>query len=515
MKILEHSLLVVSLAIGFVLVELGYRTWLYWKYAVDTRFDVVVVDTDMRDRGFGRPGSLYGPYPISVNATYSRYGIDGQLDSRIVVRFNNFGWVSHFDYSRAKAPGEYRIAVVGDSLTASVNNETPWPDVLQRLLDSDLVFKNLVGARRVSVLNLGVAGAGMQLMANPLAVIAKRFSADLLVVNLVIEDLARRDNFDFEKLPIEPEEPFDDSPAKPAPRFPDSFEVNGIRVAFFCQNGSSECRVNPVFQSAPGRKVTAAEINMVKRKAARRLLWRGPLLSLRPLTLEAILGKPLFPAARAETPALAMLTGRKREDIDIGLRALRLTERLHPGSLRTLNPVLWYFDPACRPRLIDQFLTLSDEAGLPIVDMTYEVPMQLGDAERRRWYNLPFDYHWSDHGAEIYAHAVARVIKAHLANQLHPEQSVTRPCEAAFKHFKKSLVFRRTNDYDRALQAIDASITALPPDAEAHNDKSYRACEFVADLFSHAAILRGKLGRSDASAAALVCPIGKYPISGD
>ena len=155
---LDASLVVISLLVGYLFVEAGYRGYLYYSYVVKAEFSVATIDVRERSVNFGIPGSLEGIYPPHSVFTLTQYDKDNLILDRHRVHINNLGWVSHYDYEPTKAPAEFRIAIVGDSLTASVNNEIPWPDVLQRKLNADTELLTALEIERVTVFNFGIAG---------------------------------------------------------------------------------------------------------------------------------------------------------------------------------------------------------------------------------------------------------------------------------------------------------------------------------------------------------------------
>jgi tetratricopeptide (TPR) repeat protein len=175
------------------------------------------------------PGSVEGHHPPNSVAALTQFNKNDHIVQRHNVRINNLGWISHYNYERSKAPNEFRIAIVGDSMTASQNNEIPWPDVLQRKLNADADLLAALDVKTITVLNLGVAGA----------------------------------------------------------------------------------------------------------EVAKRLLVHRVLLTLKPLALLEVLGRPGIPRARAAEPPTTMRSGQEAEDIDIGLRALRFIHQVHPNVLIT------------------------------------------------------------------------------------------------------------------------------------------------------------------------------------
>jgi len=423
---LEILLVLVSLTIGYALIEASYRWVLYLRYVHQAVYPVMTSNVRRTVTTFGEPGSVFGWYAPSKPFTVTQYAPDGTMFDRHRVPINNLGWVSEYDYARQKAPSEYRIAIVGDSLTASINNSKPWPDILQRKLNADKGLLSRLKVTKISVLNLGVAGASMEMMANPLAVIARRFSTDMIVVNFIAEDLSRRHTDDFEKIPPEPPRLPSDVPIAdkglPVPHI----DVDGFEIPLDCKSGPTipsnpNCRVSTMWYASSDAEYSKDDLNRIKRKAARMLLWDRMILSPKPLAILELLGKPIIPRAAAADSSRTMPVTREVEDRDIGIRALKVIRSLSKNMAVLHNPLYWHLkghiystDQKLSP-ILDPFIADAKGAGIDIVRMEQFMPVDKGEGEWRRWYNhLPYDGHWSDYGAEIYAGAVMQVIRERL-----------------------------------------------------------------------------------------------------
>src|SRR5262245_48891616 len=175
-RLLNALLTIASLVVGYLVVEAGYRIYQYYSLVVLGHFAVTTVDVREIPSLLGKPGEVRGASGPSSGITRAQYDDHAPVAIRNRVPTNNPPRVARYSYQREKPTGEYRIAVVGDSLTASVNNTYPWPDELQRRLNADQELLAALKAERITVLNLGVPGAGLDLMANPLAEIGRRFS---------------------------------------------------------------------------------------------------------------------------------------------------------------------------------------------------------------------------------------------------------------------------------------------------------------------------------------------------
>ena len=425
-KALEVLLVLIFLAVGYLLVEATYRWVLYLRYVHHAVYPVMTINVPQTASTFGQPGSIFGWYVPAKPFMLTQYAPDGTMFDRHRVAINNLGWVSQYDYTRRKAPSEYRIAIVGDSLTASINNSHPWPDILQRKLNADKQLLAKLRVQKISVLNLGVAGASMEMMANPLAVIAQRFSSDMLIVNFIAEDLSRRHDDNFEIILPEPPVPPSDIFMATNAQLPPHIDVDGFEIPLDCRSGPAvpsnpACKVSTLWYSPSDSVIDRDSLNRTKRKAARILLWDRMILSPKPLAILDLLGKPIIPRADAALPLLPVAMNKEEQDQDIGIRALKTIRTLHRNMLVLHNPLYWHLkghaystDQSLAP-ILDPFIAAAKQDGINIVRMERYMPVAKGDGEWRRWYNhLPYDGHWSDYGAEVYANAVLQAVREHL-----------------------------------------------------------------------------------------------------
>ena len=98
--------------------------------------------------------------------------------------------MSHYDDHVDKAPGEFRIAVIGDSFTDCTN--TNWPDVLHDLLNQDEQLKARLKVSNFSVLNFGRSGIGLQQFAAIYDHEVAAYHPDLVLVNFITGDIYRK-----------------------------------------------------------------------------------------------------------------------------------------------------------------------------------------------------------------------------------------------------------------------------------------------------------------------------------
>jgi hypothetical protein len=107
-------------------------------------------------------------------------------------RTNSHGHVSNFDYAKEKPRGEYRIAVIGDSMTANITNNVRWTEVLEEQLNVSRRWRARIGDKTTRVINFGVDGMGMVQFAAMVRYHATTFDPDQVLVNFVSDDILRR-----------------------------------------------------------------------------------------------------------------------------------------------------------------------------------------------------------------------------------------------------------------------------------------------------------------------------------
>lgn len=487
----EILLILVATAVGYGVCEIAYRAYLYSEYAVDGKFAVATLDAPILGMPH-TPRGVLGPYTPDRVVTRNVYDANDRLISQSRHKINNFGWTSGSDYTREKPAGEYRIAVVGDSLTANINSSVPWTDVLQRHLRADRHLISALGVETISVLNLGVGGASMSFMATPLSVIARQFSSDMLVVNFPIEDIARRISRSDE-LEMTPDNPSETGGEVRGARHLPTVRIGDVEVPMVCEDGdpslaNPKCRILSILFVPQGRDLSAAEVREVKAKLAREVAWQKVVLNLKPLLLYEVLGAPIVARAQAQVAPLTHNSGNPEADMALGLRSFAFIHRLHRNVLVTHNPLQWHLDRSNRPAVLDQFLSRAKDAGYDVVQMEAHMPIHLGAPEWTRWYMMPIDGHWSDYGAEVYGRAMYRVVRSRLLQQ----KGVSDPdaegsCGAAFTHFQAG--------------ADQRAAELLPPDVltRVRRAESYQDCGFAGVLFARLTQQKEKEG--DAAAA--------------
>jgi hypothetical protein len=359
--------------------EIAYRAWLYRTYVVNAAYGVFTIDYRIPSLlHFVEPNNVLGPHPLGVRFMLRQYAVDGSFVRASHVNTNNLGWVSPYDYVLPKPSGEFRIAILGDSLTASINNDVPWPSVVQYELRKSIP--------QASVMNLGNPGMSAQWMERLMLPIAQKLSADTVVANIIVESL------DFPL--IAKNEPLD-SVFGALP----TVLIEDVEVPFVCSGtGARACSIASLWYVSPGRELSQSEVNDVKRTAAW-LVLRNRLL-FRP---KSFLFSPQGVMQHAPTAGAD-------ERIAAAIDALLAIKQAYPNLIVTINPLEWYYDPNTLPQNAAKFITRAKAAGIDIIDMRERLP-QVTAEERHLWWNMPHDGHWSDQGAEIYGRAMAQLLK--------------------------------------------------------------------------------------------------------
>jgi len=185
----EIALMAVTLLIGNVLFEIGYRVLQYV-----TLPDLLFAEVAQR-------GPLDGASTSYVFDPYTGYRYRPDNEGRRGApwfshwRTNNHGHIARADYPQRKPAGEYRIAVVGDSFTAGVTNTVRWTDMLEDRLNGSPDWTASVKGRHTRVINFAVDGMGLIQMTAMARHYVPAFEPDLVVATFVTDDILRRLRF--------------------------------------------------------------------------------------------------------------------------------------------------------------------------------------------------------------------------------------------------------------------------------------------------------------------------------
>jgi hypothetical protein len=111
------------------------------------------------------------------------------------VRSNNLGLLSDKTYLFDRDPKnpEYRIVMLGDSMTGPTTSTYQWVDTVEDLLNMSQALRERVGGKQFRVYNLGWVAAGFQTFWKAYEKSGQYFSPDLIVVNYIEIDFPRTD----------------------------------------------------------------------------------------------------------------------------------------------------------------------------------------------------------------------------------------------------------------------------------------------------------------------------------
>lgn len=174
-----------SVVLTYCLLEIGYRLYEY-ETLPDRLFRLG--SEQARNRGQGQvifdehTGFRYAPH------------VDGRSGPPFNARWrtNSYGHVSDEEYPRQKPPDEYRIAVVGDSMTANTQNSVRWTELVAQQLNASAQWRAFVHGRSTRVINFGLPMVGIVQFAAMVRYQVFDFDPDLIIVNFISDDVRRR-----------------------------------------------------------------------------------------------------------------------------------------------------------------------------------------------------------------------------------------------------------------------------------------------------------------------------------
>jgi hypothetical protein len=144
-RMIAHSALICcSLLAGYILVEVGYRSFAYVTFYERVRSAAGRALIDAQ-------GSVFDQH------TGYRYQPNGVFPN---FRTNSHGLIAREDFPVEKPADEYRIGAIGDSFTANTTSTIRWTDVVEDALNTSTAWRLSAGGRRTRVINFGLDGIG-------------------------------------------------------------------------------------------------------------------------------------------------------------------------------------------------------------------------------------------------------------------------------------------------------------------------------------------------------------------
>lgn len=178
-------LAVTSVIVTYCVLEIGYRFYQY-ETLPDRLFRLG--SAQLRNRAQGQV--VFDPHTGFRFAPF----VEGRSGPPLNAhwRTNSHGHVSDVEYPRRKPPDEFRIAVVGDSMTANTQNSVRWTEIAERQLNGSPIWRALVGGRSTRVINFGLPMLGFVQFAAMLRYHVFDFDPDLIIINFISDDVRRR-----------------------------------------------------------------------------------------------------------------------------------------------------------------------------------------------------------------------------------------------------------------------------------------------------------------------------------
>lgn len=394
-KVLVNSLIVViSVVLTYAVLEIGYRviTYIQLSHGYEP-FTVWWTDQPLHladdEAGYR--------YPTDANVRYTQTEPPDVSVYATNVLTNNDGMVGTIDVPLEKGEREYRIALIGDSFTAGVFNDHPWSGVLQSLLDDDADLRATLNVDRITVLNFGLEAIGMEQFDDVYAYRAAEYDPDMVIVSFISDDLRRR--FLWEGVTQIEQDGRTWDLHLTCYRQPVSIDnpwcVFGVLIL-------------PQHFVADGSGLEQMRQDLYNVDIARRP-WLAPYPELLAATIGWRFG--LVPRLSRTTDQLRLYPS-DTAAIHISRTELDKLLAMQPNNLLVHIPTHVELLNGVYDRPMPDFLATYPD--LPIIET---VPLLMADAAEediRSWYNLPFDGHFSDLGAERYAAVVHNLLRDQL-----------------------------------------------------------------------------------------------------
>jgi hypothetical protein len=189
-----------SVLLGLLLYEVFWRLELRNRI-IDTvtTADSLWIQTHTLTRSpvddfFGRKTEEHPKGLFKINTTFDIAVVHparGTLN--LSVRSNNVGLLSDhvYRFERDLRHSEYRIVVLGDSMTGPTTATYQWVDTVEDLLNSNKALQERVGGKEFRVFNLGWVAAGFQTFWKAYDKSGQYFSPDMVLVNYIEIDFPR------------------------------------------------------------------------------------------------------------------------------------------------------------------------------------------------------------------------------------------------------------------------------------------------------------------------------------
>lgn len=392
----------VSVLVTYVMADIGYRIYRRFKLTTEYKeyyfqaIDQPVYDLDEQI------GFRYKP---NMQVFYANFDKTNEVLQSNHFKVNNMGHISPTDDTVVKPDSEFRIGIIGDSFTASIQNDNPWPSLLEQLLNADQDLKTRLGVSSLKVINFGMDGTGIVQWPSVVSNEVLRFNPDLLIVNFITDDITRRFLW---RVSIKP------------PQSNGDYYVGLLCSSLPANLGNRDCAVAKMITfNAPlfdDKKALSRIKREIYDEESGRVDWFSVYPELLARTFGRSLGlRPRLSLSDREIPYFPT----QEEGITASIAALRQIKTLIPNTLVLHDPTYMELRPMSAPsEAIRTMKTKVDSMGgdssLGIVLMENHMPDTSDDAEVSRWFKLPWDPHYTNYGASIYAQAVYGQLRERL-----------------------------------------------------------------------------------------------------
>lgn len=400
-RFLPRILLVVtSLLLTYVVCEAAYRLGKYWN----------ALERAKRHHNFtfsAGPAPLYlfdheNGYRYKPASEFRLLHFDGNNDlwKSNTLRVNNMGHISPTDDFVYKPKSEFRVAVLGDSFTASMESDVSWPTVLENLLNTDSSLKRSRGVSTFKVMNFAMDGTGIVQFARIYQSEVQRFDPDLVIVNFITDDIGRKFIW------------------RTTVTLNSSAQYSITLTCFSLPAGfeNSDCVFAGVIVVEPGIVGRNAEISRIQREIIRAHLSRARWFSPYPQVLAKGLGHLGFRITGNRDMHLDPYYGGD-EGVRSSVDALRAMTSKHPMVLILHHPVDEEIVSGKTPSRVLELMAKAKS--VRIVPMVKYLPTHVNRQEIARWFNYPHDGHFNEYGVRVYGEAAYRSVQEYLVRENH------------------------------------------------------------------------------------------------
>lgn len=383
MQFKPPALFLSAVVLSFLAAELVFRGLVYLRER--ERHPSLRLVTSPFYLNDSKVGFKYRP---NVDAQILFLDSDFNIIGKNSVRTNSTGHISHREDPLNRSAGEYRIAALGDSYTGCLYNNLPWPDLLEDKLNQNRLLKSRMGVSRFKVINFGRDTVGINTLPAIYETEVKAYKPDLILVSFIGNDILRR----------------------PLSKYPLLLK-DGSEATLICEKGTKPSLGNPHCQwdaitavsdaflgSKEKREGLANEI--LKVNARERVLSSSHFLLLDLLfnfeKRAQIWEGHLFNPMVENTP----------ENVTKAIDSLR--ELKHKPLKSILVHIPLY------QQIVERFLLINEKIILEESDLdvqeTFSAFHGLSGEQLNLLFNLPYDLHFSDRGAQLYSDYLATLL---------------------------------------------------------------------------------------------------------